>query len=297
MAFPVSCYPKSSRPGNGGGAAAFVGALDDYTANLSAAWSVARRLLGSYSGALMRVRRSSDDAEQDIGADSFGLLDEGALQSFMGSDSAYVTTVYHQNGGSDLVQTTAAYQPRIANAGTIDYANSPAMKFDGTDDCLTCAAVNLDEMAWYVAAKTGASTANFLGVISQPAQVTWGGDYSRVSLQTFLTGWYQNVESLTYNTNTWGSYGTNATKLLELHNISGTGNFGVDNGTETSAAGAPATVTDSTQPFCVGVTHPDNIGIWNWNGYIGEILGWGAGYDSTARAARRAAMNDFWVLY
>ena len=57
-----------------GGAAAFVGALDDYTANLSAAWSVARRLLGSYSGALLRVRRSSDDAEEDIGADSFGLM-------------------------------------------------------------------------------------------------------------------------------------------------------------------------------------------------------------------------------
>jgi len=280
-----------------GGAAAFVGALDDYTANLSAAWSVARRLLGSYSGALLRVRRSSDDAEQDIGADSFGLLDEGALQSFIGSDSAYVTTVYHQAGGSNLVQTTAAYQPRIANAGTIETAKAPAMKFDGVNDYLTCAAVNLDEMAWYVAAKTGGSTANFLGIFSQPASEAWAGDYTRALIETFLTGWYQSVENTSYNVNTWGSYGTNATKLLELHNVSGTGNFGADNGTEASAGGAPATVTNSTQPFCVGVTHPDNIGSGNWNGYIGEILGWGAGYDSTARAARRAVMNDFWVLY
>jgi len=280
-----------------GGAAAFVGALDDYTANLSAAWSVARRLLGSYSGALLRVRRSSDDAEQDIGADSFGLLDEGALQSFIGSDSAYVTTVYHQAGGSNLVQTTAAYQPRIANAGTIETANAPAMKFDGTDDYLTCAAVNLNEMAWYVATKSAGSTASYCGVISQPAGEAWSWPFAHIALDTFDGSLYRQwVESDTYAAAV-GAYVTNTTYLLEVHNVNGSGNFGVHNGVDGSAAGAPATVSDSAQAFLVGVPHQTLIGSYNYKGYIGEILAWGAGYDSTARAARRAVMNDFWVLY
>lgn len=284
--------------GSSGAGVSFAGALDAYTANLSAAWSVARRLLASYSGALIRVRRSSDDAEQDINANSLGALNPAALATFIGSDSAYVTKVYHQNGGSDLVQTTPGRQPRIANAGTIDTMGGlPAMKFDGTDDYLQCAAINLDEMAWYVALKTGASTANFLGIISQPSGGVWVNPYARVQIDTFLTGWRQWVESIANAVSGWGAYGTNALKLLELHNVSGTGNFGGDNGTAATAGTASATVTDSTEPFLVGLTHPDNLGSGNWNGYIGEVLGWGAGYDATARAARRAVMNDFWSLY
>ena len=49
------------------GGPAFVGALDAYASGLAGAWSVSRRLLTSYSGPLVRVRRSSDNAEQDIG--------------------------------------------------------------------------------------------------------------------------------------------------------------------------------------------------------------------------------------
>ena len=114
--------------------ASFVGPLDDYTANLAGAWSVARRLLSSYDGSMIRIRRSSDDAEQDIGADALGDLDETAIASFVGANSAYITTIYHQNGGSNLVQTTAAAQPRIVDAGTLDTtgSGSPCAVFSGT---------------------------------------------------------------------------------------------------------------------------------------------------------------------
>jgi len=113
------------------GAPSFVGALDDYTANLHATWSVARRLLSSYTGALIRVRESSGNTEADIGFDADGKLDEAALAAHVGANSGFVTKVYDQcGGGRDLVQATAGSQPRIVNAGTIQRFNSgvaPAM--------------------------------------------------------------------------------------------------------------------------------------------------------------------------
>ncbi|MCX7348549.1 MAG: hypothetical protein NTZ54_03180, partial [Alphaproteobacteria bacterium] len=81
--------------------------------NPSAAFSV-RRAVGSYNGALLRVRRSSDNTEQDIGSTIAGNLDTAALTSFCGSASCYVRTWYDQSGNvRDAVQATASAQPRI----------------------------------------------------------------------------------------------------------------------------------------------------------------------------------------
>jgi len=80
----------------------------------------------------IRVRRSNDDAEQDIGFDGFG-LDVTSMLTFTGSNSGYVTKVYDQTGnGEDAYQTTKANQPRVVNAGVFD----GEMVFDGTDDSL-----------------------------------------------------------------------------------------------------------------------------------------------------------------
>lgn len=92
-----------------------------------------RQELASYTGNLIRVRRSSDNAEQDIGI-ATGILDTAALATFAGSSSCYVKTWYDQSGrGNDLTQTTTTKQPIIVNAGT--YLTS--IQFDGTDDTLT----------------------------------------------------------------------------------------------------------------------------------------------------------------
>ena len=85
----------------------------------SAAYA-ARRLTKYYSGAILRVRRSSDNAETDIGAVGEN-LDTAALLAFSGSNSAFVTTTYDQSGNANhATQATAANQPRIVNAGIID---------------------------------------------------------------------------------------------------------------------------------------------------------------------------------
>ena len=116
------------------GSAGSGGYVDDYVTPY-AVWSAEKKLISGYSGQAIRVRRSSDNTEQDIGF-SGDLLDTAALLSFTGANSGYVTKIYQQVAaltGADLVQATAAAQPRIVNAGTLeaDYA-----WHDGSDDFL-----------------------------------------------------------------------------------------------------------------------------------------------------------------
>lgn len=90
-----------------------------------------KKLISTASNAV-RVRRSSDNAEQDIGFTRTD-LDVAALLAFAGSSSAYVTTVYDQTGNAQhAAQTVSANQPRIVNAGVYDRA----IVFDGTTSFL-----------------------------------------------------------------------------------------------------------------------------------------------------------------
>lgn len=79
----------------------------------------ALRKLKSTATRSIRVRRSSDSAEQDIPFCGYDLC-LSTLTSFVGSDSAFVTTWYDQIGTKNLTQSNAALQPRIVNAGIIE---------------------------------------------------------------------------------------------------------------------------------------------------------------------------------
>ena len=86
--------------------------LDTYT-GAAAAYSV-RKLDKDYTGNCMRIRRSSDQATQDIGFDSNGDLDQGAIQSFCTGADCYVTIWYDQSGNSNNAsQSGANNQPQI----------------------------------------------------------------------------------------------------------------------------------------------------------------------------------------
>jgi len=105
--------------------------LDLYPA--TAAYSL-RKLRTDYTGSAIRVRRSSDNAEQDIGFVSND-LDTTALLAFVGADSGFVTTWYNQSStsGLNVTQTSAGAQPRIVNGGVVELENGkPALNSYGT---------------------------------------------------------------------------------------------------------------------------------------------------------------------
>ena len=109
--------------------------LDLYPTGIFTAHSAARKLRVAYSGPCMRVRRSSDSAEQDIGFDGSDNLDEASLLSFTGSNDAFVIRLYDQTPGSsgkDFIQTNTSRQPQIVVSGVIQRIGvSPAMLFAG----------------------------------------------------------------------------------------------------------------------------------------------------------------------
>lgn len=100
----------------------------------AAAYSLQRLDTGSEN--VVRVRRSSDDAEADFTAEE---VSGGALASYCGAGNGFVTTWYDQSGnGRNATQATAASQPQIVADGVVvtDGNGNPAMSFDGTDDWL-----------------------------------------------------------------------------------------------------------------------------------------------------------------
>ena len=78
-------------------------------------------LRSAYAGSCLRVRRSSDGVEQDIGFTASGLLDTAALLTFIGANDGTVATWYDQSGnGDNTTQAVAANQIRIVSAGVLD---------------------------------------------------------------------------------------------------------------------------------------------------------------------------------
>jgi len=90
-----------------------------------------RKLDATYLGSAIRVRRSSDNTEQDIGFVGMN-LDTTALTNFVGAGNGFVTRWYDQTGQlREFAQLTASLQPRIVSLGVIDIANGIPSIFFG----------------------------------------------------------------------------------------------------------------------------------------------------------------------
>jgi hypothetical protein len=110
--------------------------LDTYS-GAAAAYSL-RKLRTAYTGNAIRVRRASDNTEQNIGFVN-NELDTASLTSFCSGTNGFVTTWYDQSGNArNATQTTAASQPQIVSSGSVILENGkPTIQFDGTNDMLT----------------------------------------------------------------------------------------------------------------------------------------------------------------
>jgi hypothetical protein len=108
--------------------------LDTYS-GAAAAYSL-RKLSSTYTGSAIRVRRSSDNTEQDIGFDGSGNLNQSTLTTFVGAGSGYVVTWYDQSGNNiNMTWWQAVTQAKIVNSGTIETLNS--------NPCLNTTGINV----------------------------------------------------------------------------------------------------------------------------------------------------------
>jgi len=109
--------------------------LLDLFPNASVAYSL-RKLRTAYSGSAIRVRRSSDNAEQDINFVG-GDLDTASLLTFCGVGNGFITAWYDQSGNArNITQTSAILQPLIIDLGSLIYENGK-LCFSYDEDFLT----------------------------------------------------------------------------------------------------------------------------------------------------------------
>lgn len=106
------------------------------TASAAAAYSL-RNLSTSYTGNVVDVRRSSDNALEAFTAAEVA---DGTLTDWVGAgNDGFVPGWYDQSGnGNHAIQTDAASQPKIVDAGVLV---SGGIDFDGADDYLDASGV------------------------------------------------------------------------------------------------------------------------------------------------------------
>jgi len=255
--------------------------LNDYD-GAAAAYSL-RLLDKSYSGSAVRVRRASDNAEQDI-AFANNELDTATLETFASGTDAFVTTWYDQSGnGNNAAQATASAQPKIVSSGSTILENGkPCVEFDGND---------------HMPNGVGTST---------PTNVSAFAVRSMSSYPTaYKTLFNYKVFGLTYNSTGGSPYG-------RAHIFKTSEGVGKSDDYPTTTGQAIDTIINKTNlerndfaaTLALGNTYSDGIsGIGSWSGtsqtFVGTIqeLVIYESNESANKSGIQTNINDFYSIY
>ena len=201
----------------------FIGLLDTYP-SAAAAYSL-RLLRAAYSGSAIRVRRSSDNAEQDIGFVN-NVLDTSTLTSFCTGTNGFVKTWYDQSGNArDATQTTAANQPQIVSSGSVILEGSkPTITHTSQKQLLLSSTVNLSNVyAIYGIAKFNAYDKELFGDSATGFSFSYGiyqnaNELYHAAGGTFTTN-FGTGYGLTFNLLTIERAGTTSTSIYKNSNL------------------------------------------------------------------------------
>lgn len=106
-------------------------------------WALRAYTAAGAGGNCVRLRRDSDDTEQDFVTLANGSLDVASISSFKGAANLFVRKVYDQSGNArDLVQATAARQPALILSGL---GSLPVIRFAAASQQWLSAATTLNQ--------------------------------------------------------------------------------------------------------------------------------------------------------
>jgi len=263
-------------------------AYDAFAASIVHAYEPARRVLSSYTGALVRLRRASDNAEADFGYDGDGNLDVAAIAAWAGGAS-YVVTVYDQApAGDDVTMAVAGSQPLYVASIKNGHAGP---QFDGTDDSLggafTIGGALSQPCSIFTAAQLDASVVNndIAIVLSTADDVV-----NRLQLYkaaaaspdnwSFYAGAAIDAGDADANWNIWAGLFSGASSQLWINGASkASGNAGAQN-----------------PNGCVIGSFPTGINA-HWKGPIVSHIIFDPALSDTDRLAMQTAINRYWSIY
>jgi hypothetical protein len=200
--------------------------IDDYP-GAGLALSV-RRLTSVYVGPCIKVQRTSDNTQQDIGFTSSGDLDVAALESFCAATDGYVVTWYDQSGnGYEFTVESGNYQ--IVDDGDVLLKDGvPAIYFVGSaflQETVDRADLLGSSQVYAISVQSGTGGTSFAladdGGFSVVIGLNWVSGSTPVSISLF-----NGFSSYLYKDNT---VTTNANAIVEtvVQNAS-TGNVYID---------------------------------------------------------------------
>ena len=155
--------------------------LDDYPA--ARGYSL-RLLRTAYTGNCVEVRRSNDNALQDIGF-AGGVIDTAALKTFCSSNDCFVRTWYDQSGNASNATSTAAdaNQPFLVRAGVVVRSGGePAIESTTNVHRFAIASVTVNSVFVVAQVNTRRGLDVIVGTTATPANgVYYGGSNAGVT--------------------------------------------------------------------------------------------------------------------
>ena len=253
-------------------AASFTYLLDDYP-GAAAAYSL-RRLDSTYTGSAIRVRRASDNAEQDIGFDN-NELDTSALATFCSGTNGFVKTWYDQSGNTNnATQTTTGNQPKIYDSGTgvVTENGKPALNYDGVNDTLSF---------------TEISTIESLMLVAAPTDTTGNGS-------CFILG---DNNTYNYHSGDGGIWLNNIYSATSVRNGSNYLNGSLTNLTTTQRTASQVSIAMYHDGTATGSQlFQDRGGTKQWTGTAQEFIIYSSD-ESSNRTGIETNINDFYSIY
>jgi hypothetical protein len=180
-----------------------------------------RRLFGAYTGAQVRLRRSTDNAETDVYFDKYGYPVNFDVETWLGGATGYVVTWYDQGPNATHTTGYGTTLPSIYHRGGGTYA----VYFPGTS-ATAGGYFNAGSVTLNIATNGGVSTfsrVNFLGANSYERVYDYGNNLRDDNLLLFRSGTSNNLvfemyegigtdrSSITVSNgilnNTWQSFG------------------------------------------------------------------------------------------
>jgi hypothetical protein len=272
----------------------FVGLLDTYP-NAAAAYSV-RKLRAAYTGSAIRVRRSSDNTEQNIGFTALGNLDTSSLTSFCGSGNGFVTTWYDQSGNAkDSVQTTASNQPQIVSSGSVITKNGkPAVQFDGINDLLIYnGLVYTTNTVFGTAVFSHNNSGNFGQIASQNSLGTGRSVILQLDDSSPKKAAYFFNNGTSYTNRSLGSITNDQQTLMTNYSFSNNYFTALDGGSGNNDISGQSFTPVSANGFAIGATPTQTVPL---TGKIQEINIWNSDQSSN-KTGIETNINNFYSIY
>ena len=269
--------------------------LDTVTGS-TAAFSI--RKLRSAQTNCLRVRRSSDNAEQDIGF-SGNDMDTSSLTSFCSATDGFVVTWYDQSGNArDMTQSTAASQPKIVSSGSIvaGVDGKVSLDFDGSNDRMVTSAT----LANYISASASTIFVVFVAdAIDTGALASYQYDTIFCDTSGYAGLHLAGTDKMKfYNWDGNEDYAgptiaTSTDYIAEMRHESGTLYAKVNNGSESSATSGNTQVTTGNPEIggrLYGVSP-------FFNGRLSEIIFYDTALSSGNRSTASTDINTYYTTY